>query len=128
MKTSTYTLKISAKFSGAHILHGYDGPCSRLHGHNWIVEVEVNASELDEIGMGVDFRMLKRVTREIAGSLDHRNLNDIPPFDQLNPTAENIAKWFYQQLQKVVEESPGTLLAVTIWETDTCAVRYTESE
>lgn len=119
-----YTLKILSEFASAHTLRGYPGACQRMHGHNWKVEVEVQASELDELGMAVDFKQIKQATHEIAAQLDHRYLNDIPPFDTRNPTAENIAAYFHAELGERLNAPGIAVHAVTLWETDRACVRY----
>lgn len=122
----TYNLKILADFASAHTLRDYPGDCSRMHGHNWKVEVEVNASALNEHDMGMDFKTIKTATRELAKTLDHRYLNEIPPFDTINPTAENIAKYFYQNLSKTLNNDIAQVSGVTLWETERACVRYSE--
>jgi 6-pyruvoyltetrahydropterin/6-carboxytetrahydropterin synthase len=123
-----YTLKILADFASAHTLRDYPGACARLHGHNWKVEVEVVAAQLDEFGMGVDFKVIKQATRDIAERLDHRYLNDLEPFSRINPTAENIAAYFHKELSAQLN-SPGIRVhAVTLWETERACVRYVEDE
>ncbi len=124
--SATYTLKILADFASAHTLREYPGACSRMHGHNWKIEVEVTATALNEHGMGMDFKTIKTATRELAATLDHRYLNDIPPFDTVNPTAENIAQYFYQNLSQTVNIDTAKISAVTLWETDRACVRYSE--
>ncbi len=124
--SSTYTLKILADFASAHTLRDYPGDCSRMHGHNWKLEVEVTASALNEHGMGMDFKTIKTATRELAKTLDHRYLNDIPPFDTVNPTAENIAQYFYQNLSNTLNIDTAKISSVTLWETDRACVRYSE--
>lgn len=121
-----YTLKILADFASAHTLRNYPGDCSRMHGHNWKVEVEVTATSLNEHEMGMDFKTIKTATRELAKKLDHRYLNDIPPFDVKNPTAENIAQYFYQHLSNTLNMDTARVSAVTLWETERACVRYTE--
>ncbi len=123
-----YTLKILADFASAHTLRGYPGACARMHGHNWKVETEVFASRLDETGMGVDFKVIKQATRDIAGRLDHRYLNDLEPFNEINPTAENIAAYFYQELAAQLNSDSIKVHAVTLWETERACVRYAEDE
>lgn len=122
----TYTLKILADFASAHTLREYPGDCSRMHGHNWKLEVEVTATSLNDHGMGMDFKTIKTATRELAKTLDHRYLNDIPPFDTINPTAENIAQYFYQNLSKTLNIDTAKISGVTLWETDRACVRYSE--
>jgi 6-pyruvoyltetrahydropterin/6-carboxytetrahydropterin synthase len=123
-----YTLKIITDFASAHTLRDYPGACARMHGHNWKVEVEVAASELDAIGMGVDFRAMKQAARDIAQRLDHRYLNDLEPFTRVNPTAENIAAYFYKALSAQLNNECIQVHAVTLWETERACVRYVEDE
>ncbi len=122
----TYTLKVLTEFASAHTLRGYPGACARMHGHNWKVEVEVTARSLDEVGMGVDFKVIKQAAREIGDRLDHRYLNDIEPFTEINPTAENIAAYFYRELSQKLNSPRIHVEAVTLWETDRACVRYRE--
>ena len=126
--SAIYTIKIITDFAAAHLLRGYAGECSRLHGHNWKVEVEVVATVLNEVGMGVDFKDIKASTKEVIGSMDHRNLNDLPPFDRINPTAENIAAHIYRTLAGKLNDERAQVAAVTIWETERACVKYTEQE
>jgi len=126
MKRPCYLLRVDADFSASHILYGYDGPCARLHGHNWKVEVEVMTHELDNIGMGMDFRTIKLAVRALCEELDHRHLNDIPPFTTDNPTAENIGRWFYEKLSDSLNTQVSTLKSVTIWENDCSRVQYSQ--
>ena len=124
--TARYTMKILLDFAAAHLLRDYEGVCNRLHGHNWKVEVQVSASKLDDVGMGMDFKVIKDSTRELIGKLDHRNLNDIPPFDEINPTAENISAYLYSELSKELNADGVRVSAVTLWETDRACVTYSE--
>ncbi len=124
--TARYRMKIVTDFAAAHLLRDYEGPCSQLHGHNWKVEVEVTARALDEVGMGVDFKVIKDHTRTLIGALDHRHLNEIPPFDRINPTAENIAAHLYRGLSEALNDDRVQVSAVTLWETDRACVQYAE--
>ena len=121
---AVYTLKIVTDFASAHTLREYPGACSRMHGHNWKVEVEVMATELDKVGMGVDFKVIKQHTRAVTEQLDHRYLNEIAPFDRINPTAENIAAYIFEQLVDTLNTSSVQVKAVTLWETERACVRY----
>ena len=121
-----YTLKVLADFASAHTLRDYPGACSRMHGHNWKIEAEVQATQLNEIGMAVDFKEIKREVRAIADELDHRYLNDLAPFQDINPTAENIARYFFQRLAQRLNNERVQVSALTIWETDRACVRYAE--
>ncbi len=124
--SATYTLKIMADFASAHTLRDYPGDCKRMHGHNWKLEVDVTAIALNQHGMGMDFKAIKTATRELAKTLDHRYLNDIPPFDEINPTAENIARFFYQRLSNTLNTDTAKVSGVTVWETDRACVKYSE--
>ncbi|MDH5370372.1 MAG: 6-carboxytetrahydropterin synthase QueD [Gammaproteobacteria bacterium] len=124
--TKRYTMKILLDFAAAHLLRDYEGVCNRLHGHNWKVEVQVTATQLDDVGMGMDFKVIKDATRELIGKLDHRNLNDIPPFDKINPTAENISAYLYQELSNELNADGIKVSTVTLWETDRACVTYSE--
>ncbi len=121
-----YTLKVVSDFAAAHSLRDYPGDCRKLHGHNWKVEVEASASELDELGMAIDFKAIKRHTKVVTDELDHRYLNEIPPFDELNPTAENMAAYIYRRLSDELNDPRVRISAVTLWETERACVRYTE--
>ena len=124
--TARYTMKVVTDFAAAHYLRGYDGPCSRLHGHNWKVEVEACANELDEIGMGLDFAVLKSATKALLADMDHYNLNDMAPFDRINPTAENIAAHLFRALSERLNDQRVRISRVTIWETERACVSYSE--
>ena len=124
--TKRYTMKILLDFAAAHLLRNYEGVCNRLHGHNWKVEVLVTATKLDDVGMGMDFKVIKDATRELIGKLDHRNLNDIPPFDKINPTAENISEYLYSELSNELNTDGIKVSAVSLWETDRACVTYSE--
>ena len=113
-----YSVKVETRFSSSHHLTGYEGNCSRLHGHNWRVVVEVSGTKLNETGMLVDFTQLKGKLDEIARELDHIVLNDHPYFQSsgLNPTAENLASFFYSSLQG--NFGNNRVLRVEVYETE----------
>ena len=125
-----YTVRARTDFSAAHVLHGYAGACNRVHGHNFRVEAEVVAGELDDVGMAIDFTLLETELATIAQAVDHRLLNDVPPFTEVNPTAENLAAFFWTELSARLEHIEGgsrvRLTAVTVSETDRSSVTYTE--
>lgn len=121
-----YTLKVVLDFASAHSLRDYPGNCSRMHGHNWKLETEVTASKLDDVGMALDFKIVRQAAREVADRLDHYYLNEIPPFDEINPTAENIAAYFFRELSKILNDDRVRVSAATIWETERACVRYSE--
>lgn len=124
--SAKYTLKVLTDFASAHTLRDYPGACARMHGHNWKVEAEVVATELDAVGMGVDFKEIRRAAKDIADRLDHQYLNDLEPFDRVNPTAENIAAYFYKELCAKLNGPALRVSSVTLWETERACVRYTE--
>ncbi|MBI5136714.1 MAG: 6-carboxytetrahydropterin synthase QueD [Nitrospirae bacterium] len=119
-----YEVTVETGFSGAHLLRGYEGKCGHLHGHNWKVVVTAAASHLDGVGMAVDFAVLKDETRAILAQVDHAYLNEIFPFTELNPTAENIAKWVWDLLAKRIETDRVTLRRVAVWESDNAFATY----
>jgi len=111
--------------SASHILREYDGPCGRLHGHNWYVKMDVTAGETDAIGLAIDFKEMDDLLWEVIGPMDHAHLNDIPPFDRINPSAENLAREIYRRLKPRLPVSVR-LEKITIWETDQYWVEYYE--
>jgi len=121
-----YTLKVVSDFASAHTLRDYPGACSRMHGHNWKVEAEVEASALDAVGMGIDFKAIRQQVREITDRLDHRYLNEIAPFDEINPTAENIAAFIFSGLSAALNDERIRVRAITLWETERACVRFSD--
>ncbi len=121
-----YTLKVLTDFAAAHTLRDYPGDCAKLHGHNWKVEVEVVATALNEVGIGVDFKTIRKHANEVCDYLDHTYLNELSPFDKINPTAENIAAYIYSELGQRLNGDTTRVCAITIWETERACVRYTE--
>lgn len=121
-----YTLTVISDFSASHIIPGHPGKCARLHGHNWKVEISVQSQVLDELGMAVDFADIKAHAKAVIDELDHQHLNEIPPFDKISPTAENISAWFFQRLSKLINKKNISVSAVTLWETDRSRVQYSE--
>jgi 6-pyruvoyltetrahydropterin/6-carboxytetrahydropterin synthase len=124
-----YEVQKSAEFSAAHTLRDYEGPCARNHGHNYRVEVVVRGEKLDPQRLLIDFADLDRILAPLVARLDHQNLNEIAPFDRVNPTAEAIAEWFYRGLVEPVTKATGgraRLGAVRLWETPDSWVVYSE--
>lgn len=124
--TARYQLKVVTDFASAHTLRDYPGACSRLHGHNWKVELEVVAAQLNNVGMAIDFKVMKQAAREVGDGLDHRYLNDLEPFKEINPTAENIAAYMYKEISARINSDSIKVTALTIWETERACVRYSE--
>ena len=121
-----FVLKIVTDFASAHSLRDYPGDCARLHGHNWQVEVSVCSQVLDDSGIAIDFREIKKQTKLVVKRLDHQYLNEIKPFDILNPTAENIAKYFFDEIALLITNKDVKVKEVMIWETPRSAVTYSE--
>ena len=124
-----FEVTVEDTFAAGHALRGYRGKCENLHGHNYRVRLALRGPQLDSIGLLFDFKDMKRILSEIAERLDHHHLNDLAPFDRLNPSAENIAKYFYDEMaRRLAELPPGhsvRVASVTIWETDTTTATYT---
>lgn len=123
-----FEIKVSAEFEAAHRVAGYPGKCDRLHGHSWTVEASVTGHKLDELGMLVDFKLVKGYLRDLLEELDHRLLNDLPTFaDGKNPTAENIAKHIYDEMKKAEFFNDDVKLKyIQVWESPKSSVIYTE--
>ncbi|MDT8422391.1 MAG: 6-carboxytetrahydropterin synthase QueD [Desulfuromonadales bacterium] len=119
-----YRLKIQTHFASAHNLINYQGECENLHGHNWKVEVTVAARELDVAGLGIDFRILKRESAAVVKLLDHKYLNQIPPFDKISPSSENIARFLFEQLGDCLNSDNVTVELVNVWESDYACASY----
>ncbi len=118
-----YQLHVETDFAAAHNLRGYEGRCENLHGHNYRVEVEIEGEELDDTGLLADFKELKRICEEVLAPLDHAYLNDIGPFNRVNPTTENIAAHICREVQAAMPETLE-VISVTCWESEKCAARY----
>ena len=119
-----FELTVRDEFAAAHYLRDYPGACERPHGHNWKVEVTVKGKELNEIGVLIDFKDLKRYLKEVLAELDHRDLNQHPAFKDQNPSSENIARFIYERLAPKLASHPVTLLRVTVCETERACVSY----
>ena len=118
-----YEVMIEEEFSAAHALRGYQGKCENMHGHNWRVEVYVRGEQLDQVGMLVDFKALKAATRRVMKYLDHRNLNELKPFDdEMNPSSEHLAGFILHKVAEEISDGRVTVYKVRVWETpSTCA-------
>ena len=114
-----YEVSVEHTFAAGHALRNYKGKCENVHGHNYRVRVVISGNTLDQTGMLADFVELKRLLREISEPMDHVFLNDIEPFTQLNPSAENIARYICEQMeQRLKQENPVKVSAVPVWESD----------
>lgn len=123
-----YTLKVDGAFEAAHNLNGYPGKCAQLHGHNWVVEAVVKGRELDELGMLVDFKVIKKALKNTLERFDHRYLNELEPFKEgLNPTAENLSRIIFEEMEgNEVFQRDSQLAAVTVFESPKSSVTYTK--
>jgi 6-pyruvoyltetrahydropterin/6-carboxytetrahydropterin synthase len=121
-----FEVSVDETFAAGHALRGYRGKCENVHGHNYKVRVTVTGKELDAVGLLFDFVHLKKVIRDITESLDHRFLNDLAPFDTINPSAENIARYIYEQSsQHIPKPSNGAAISsITVWESDVTSATY----
>jgi 6-pyruvoyltetrahydropterin/6-carboxytetrahydropterin synthase len=120
-----YRIFVETRFSSAHSIQHYDGPCGELHGHTWKVRVEVLSEKTNRLGLSIDFKDLKKISESVVNRLDHQHINRIEPFDQENPTAENIARYLYRQIGKKLPDDVR-LSAVTVWESESTGVTYSE--
>lgn len=121
-----YEVSVEETFAAAHNLRNYKGKCEDLHGHNYKIRVVLAGKELDSTGLLYDFVNLKQVIRSIIASLDHKYLNELPPFDTLNPSAENLARHIYDRASQQLPASPNGagISSITVWETETTAATY----
>jgi 6-pyruvoyltetrahydropterin/6-carboxytetrahydropterin synthase len=119
-----YEISVEKHFDAAHFLRGYQGRCEAMHGHRYRVVVKVKAAQLDDIGLAYDFTELKQHLKDILSRFDHTCLNDIAPFDKINPSAENIAATIYNELKGKLVGAPITLSSVEAWESPEQGVAY----
>jgi 6-pyruvoyltetrahydropterin/6-carboxytetrahydropterin synthase len=119
-----YELKVITQFGAAHQLKDTGGECENLHGHNWKIEVCVKGERLDKNGLLVDFKVIKNETREIIDKLDHKYLNELEWFIDMNPTSENISRLIYELLGKKINSDNIRVSSVTTWESDTACATY----
>jgi 6-pyruvoyltetrahydropterin/6-carboxytetrahydropterin synthase len=120
-----YEVRVKRHFDAAHALRGYKGKCESTHGHRYELVVCLKADELDEMGLAYDFTELKRVLDSLIERFDHTYLNDVPPFDEENPSSENIARFIYQDLETSIEGA--RLSSVEVWESPDAWVTYSPS-
>ena len=120
-----FEVMIERNFSSAHQLRGYRGKCENLHGHNYKIEIYARGRELDNIGLLVDFGELKTAADEVVQYLDHRNINELPPFDvELNPSAENLARYILERVASRVGDERVQVYKVRCFETPTSVATY----
>lgn len=119
-----FDIFIDTHFAGAHHLRDYPGDCEKPHGHNWKVKVKVRATELDRYGMGIDFKVLKKIVKEVIDKLDHNDLNTLPYFQDRNPSSEHIATFIFDEVSSLLSDDHYSLYSVSVLETDTQGLTY----
>ena len=122
-----YELRIIGEFSSAHKLRDYEGKCENLHGHNWKVEVFVEAEKTDKSGLVIDFKILKEKLNSITSEIDHCYINDLKYFQEHNPTSENIAEYIFKKMDISLKEYPVRLKKITVWENEKQSASYLDS-
>ena len=118
-----YELVIQVDFAAAHNLRGYCGECENLHGHNWKLDIYLRSEKLDDLGMVMDFKVAKEHISAILDTIDHKYLNEVDYFREVNPTTENIARFMSEQLAKKLPDGVG-VDRITVWESDRCGATY----
>ena len=121
-----FHIHATTQFSAAHHLTGYDGNCSNIHGHNWLVKASLETEYLDEIGISIDFRTLKKSLNELVQEMDHAYLNNLSTFRNINPTSEEIARYLYKKLQLQFDSEQTRVVSVEVAENETSSVVYFE--
>jgi 6-pyruvoyltetrahydropterin/6-carboxytetrahydropterin synthase len=120
-----FEVSVEQTFAAGHALRNYKGKCENVHGHNYRVRITVQGDQLDSTGLLVDFLDIKNLIGGVVDYLDHQFINDLPPFDELNPSAENIAKYFYDRISGGLKNDvPARVAEVKVWETDTSSAVY----
>jgi 6-pyruvoyltetrahydropterin/6-carboxytetrahydropterin synthase len=119
-----YEVSVEGHFDAAHFLRDYGGKCENLHGHRFKVVVSLRAKKLDKIGLAYDFTELKRHLNDVLSKFDHTSVNEVPPFDKINPSSENIATEIYRRLKKRIS-GDVTVSSVEVWESPESRVTYT---
>jgi 6-pyruvoyltetrahydropterin/6-carboxytetrahydropterin synthase len=122
-----FVVTVQAHYDSAHFLRNYQGKCERLHGHRYVVELALATEQLDRAGIAFDFVDVKKHLRALADHLDHNNLNDLPPFDTVEPSAENQAKYFYEEMRRrLPQRMAEAVVYAKVWETPTQWAMYSE--
>ena len=123
-----YEVSVQQHFDAAHYLRGYQGKCESLHGHRFQVVAKVRAEQIDEVGLAYDFVQLRQQLGEIVGRFDHTCLNEVPPFDKINPSSENIASTIYSELQALLQGTKASISSIQVWESPHSCVTYLPEE
>jgi len=119
-----FEVSVEETFAAGHSLRNYKGKCENVHGHNYRVQVTIQGPQLDSIGLLVDFVEVKRLIHRVVDRLDHQFINELSPFDVLNPSAENLAKYFYDEISRGMNAAGPQVTEVKIWETDITNATY----
>jgi 6-pyruvoyltetrahydropterin/6-carboxytetrahydropterin synthase len=119
-----FEVSVEETFAAGHALRQYRGKCENVHGHNYRVQVTLEGPDLDPIGLLVDFGEVKKLIRTVVGRLDHQFLNELAPFDTINPSAENLARYFYDEINGGLSTAGPRIREVKIWETDITSATY----
>ena len=122
-----FEVSVEQTFAAGHALRNYKGKCENVHGHNWKVQLTLEGERLDEVGLLADFVEIKRAMDKVVGYLDHQFMNELKPFDTVNPSAENIARFFYEELARDLDRiatAPVRISHVKVWETDNASATY----
>ena len=122
-----FIIRVEARFEAAHNLREYKGAPEPLHGHSWKVEAKFKCKSLDHEDIGVDYVHVEKAIRGLASRFDHRYINEVPPFDKINPTSENIAKWFFNELNRPEIRENSELKEVVVWEGPEAYVAYSNN-
>ncbi|MCD4650451.1 MAG: 6-carboxytetrahydropterin synthase QueD [Candidatus Cloacimonetes bacterium] len=121
-----YQLNIWSHFAGAHKLIGYNGACRNLHGHNWKIRLAVLCEKTNDIGLTLDFKTIKKTMADVLDELDHSYLNDLKPFQNENPTSENIAKYLFETFSGWINDDNCQVKEVEVFESENASVTYWE--
>jgi 6-pyruvoyltetrahydropterin/6-carboxytetrahydropterin synthase len=119
-----YEVIVEQPFSAAHFLKDYPGKCAQIHGHNYRVQITVEGEALNELGMVVEFEVIKQALKPWIDRFDHGFLNEIPPFDVLQPSAENLAKFFHDEVARALDGTSARVSYVRLFETEKCSAGY----
>jgi len=121
-----YEIYVKDHFAAAHALRGYNGNCSNMHGHNWDVEAYIQCTKLNKLGIGIDYRDVKEIVKDVLSKLDHTNLNEVAEFGSINPTSENISKFLYSELSRRLNTEFIKVTKVMVFESPGCGSSYQE--
>ncbi|MFA5881187.1 MAG: 6-carboxytetrahydropterin synthase QueD [Eubacteriales bacterium] len=122
-----YEISAYSHFDAAHFLRGYPGKCANIHGHRWKVEITLRGETLNELGILVDFMDVKELLKEAVNAFDHKMINEVPPFNEMNPTAENIAGYIFEDMAGRLRDRVGSqikITKVTVWESEAASATY----